>query len=432
MRVNKLVLQIVFSIVLMSTCSKAIIAQSELTQPNLRYYLSEDKTSYAGIVLINQVWTRVIQNNPDINGVSEPSDFDIGIRRSRLVFYTSLKDKVLLFTQMGSDGLTFNNSEKPQFSLYNAHTEFFLKKDILHVGFGLHTWNGVSRYNNSNAVKRLVLDNPAFTYPIAGIWDRFGRQLGIYAKGTVDKLNYRVSLAKPFLTGVDSLATPDTEARANDNIAYKGYFSWQFFDKESQSHAVTMNNLGSSKMVNLGAGFYYHSDAMFSETNSDVIDISDIFLFSTDLFIDLPLRSGGAITSYLGYFNYDFGKNYLRSAGKMNVSMANKELAIPQGVGNSEWEVGTGSMVRGEFGYLFPGSLMKLQIQPYGAFTYKDFEALDEASAQFDLGVNILQHGHNIKWTFQGSSRPIYNWVAGQNVISDTKWQFTMQTQIFF
>ncbi|HKJ43258.1 MAG TPA: hypothetical protein VKA27_14270, partial [Sunxiuqinia sp.] len=167
--------------------NKTLIAQRELSQPKLRYYLSEDSTSYAGVTLVNQVWTRLIQNNPDINGLDEPNDFDIGVRRSRLIFYTYLMDRVLLYTQIGSDGLTFNQSEKPQMSLYNAQTEFILKKNKLNVGFGLHTWNGISRYNNSSAAKRLVVDNPVFTYPVGGIWDRFGRQLGIYAKGTIAK-----------------------------------------------------------------------------------------------------------------------------------------------------------------------------------------------------------------------------------------------------
>ncbi|HKJ41548.1 MAG TPA: hypothetical protein VKA27_05605, partial [Sunxiuqinia sp.] len=241
------------------------------------------------------------------------------------------------------------------------------------------------------------------------------------------------SVAKPFLTGTDSLSSPMTTERLNDNWAYKGYFSWQFLDKESQfMHALTMNNLGAGKIINLGAGFYYHPEAMFSETGSESPVVSDIFLFSTDLFIDLPFKNGGAMTSYLGYYNYDFGKDYLRSAGRMNVSMAKKELAIPQGIGNSEWEVGTGTIARGELGYLFPKSLMKLQIQPYGALTYKNFEALDEPSTQFDIGVNILQMGNNIKWTFQYSTRPIYNLVGGRNVITDTKWQLIAQTQICF
>jgi len=41
------------------------LAQQELEQPNLRFYLSEDKSSFAGAIFVNQVWTRRIWNNPD-------------------------------------------------------------------------------------------------------------------------------------------------------------------------------------------------------------------------------------------------------------------------------------------------------------------------------------------------------------------------------
>lgn len=433
MTYRKIAQQITFSFLLLCTCSISLMAQEELTQSNLRFYLSKDKSSYAGFTMINQIWTRLIQNNPNNNEFTEPSDFDIGIRRSRLIFYTHLKDRVFVYTQVGSDGLTFSQTDKQQISLINAQTELTLKKDVMYLGFGLHTWNGISRYNNSSATGLLVVDNPGFTYPIAGIWDRFGRQLGIYAKGTVGRLHYRMSLAKPFRTGVDSLSKPITTERLNDKWASKGYFSWQFLDKENYAtHSMSMNNLGRAKIFNLGAGFYYHPKAMISAINDDNMNISNIFLFSTDIFVDLPINSGGALTSYLGYYNYDFGKDYLRSAGRMNVSTAKKELAIPQGIGNNEWEVGTGSMVRAELGYLLPSKIINSQIQPFGAVSYKNFEALDEASAQFDIGVNILQMGHNIKWTCQASSRPIYNLNEGRNVITDTKWQFILQTQICF
>lgn len=430
---RKTVLRSLLSLMLLIMCSISLYAQSELTQSKLRVNLSKDKTSYAGFTMINQVWTRYIQNNPDKSGFTEPNDFDIGIRRSRLIFYTNLMDKVLIYTQVGTDGLTYNQPDKQQISLINAQTEFTLKKDLIYIGFGLHTWNGISRYNNSSATGLLVVDNPGFTYPIVGLWDRFGRQMGIYAKGTLGRMHYRVSLTKPYKTGVDSLTKPVTTERLNDKWATKGYFSWQFLDKENFStHSMSMNNMGRSRIFNLGVGFYYHPEAMLSTTNTNDQTTSDIFLFATDMFIDLPTKNGGALTSYLGYYNYDFGKDYLRSTGRMNVSTAKKELAISQGTGNSEWEVGTGTMVRAELGYLLPNKILNSRIQPFSAMTYKNFEALDQASTQFDIGFNLLQMEHNIKWTFQGSSRPIYNLKNGRNVIADTKWQFIVQTQIYF
>ncbi len=437
-----------------------LFAQDDLNMPNLRINLSEDKSSYAGMVMVNQIWTRHIWNNPDKFGTEQYGDFDLGIRRSRLIFYTYLMDRVFIYTQIGADGMTYRSKEKPTINLYNAQTEFIVSKDKLHIGFGLNTWNGVSRYNNCKLLEFLVIDNPGFAYPVGGTFDKFGRQLGIYAKGNLDKLHYRLSVVKPFETGIDSFATPVTTERLNENFAVKGYFEWQFFDKENTLFPyMTMNNLGRAKLLNVGFGFYYHPEAMLVESTKDLStvdpylaallmlsggeqavweaadyfpsDISDIFLASVDVFLDMPTKNNGAITSYLSY-NYNFfGSNYLRAMGKMNVSRMTPDMALPQGIGNSEWEVGTGHIVRGEFGYLLPGKGMKNRFQPYGAFTVKSFEALDDISFQYDAGINWLWYGHNLKWTLQYSSRPIYTFVDGKNKWTDSKGQLILQTQIY-
>jgi hypothetical protein len=82
-----------------------LFAQGELKHPNLRFYLSEDKSSYAGMVMVNQVWTRYIWNNPDNEGNQQPGELDFALRRSRVILYTYLMDKVFVYTQVGYDGL---------------------------------------------------------------------------------------------------------------------------------------------------------------------------------------------------------------------------------------------------------------------------------------------------------------------------------------
>ncbi len=438
-----------------------LFAQDELKQPNLRVNLSDDGSSYAGMVLVNQIWTRYNWNNPDVNGVKQYGDFDLGIRRSRVILYTYLFDRVFIYTQLAADNLTYRAPEKATVKLINAETEFIVSKDKLHIGFGLNTWNGVSRYNNSKLLEFLVVDNPGFAYPVGGTFDLAGRQLGIYAKGTISKLHYRISVVKPFETGLDSVSTPVTTERVNENFAVKGYFEWQFFDKENTLFPyMTMNNLGRRKMLNVGAGFYYHPEAMLvgAEKDLSTVDpylvallmqsgqeymikeladyypskISDVFLAAADVFLDMPTRRNGAITSYLGYYYYFFGPNYLRSMSTMNVSRMDPSLELPQGSGNAQWEVGTGHIVRGEFGYMLPGKGMKNRFQPYGAFTMKRFEGLDETSFQFDAGINWLMYGHNLKWTLQYSTRPIYTLENGKNLWTSSRGQLILQTQIYF
>ncbi|MDB4582679.1 hypothetical protein N9164_05975 [Draconibacterium sp.] len=408
-------------------------AQDDLNQPNIRFYLSEDKSSYVGAVFINQIWTREIWNNPNNYGDDKGASFDMGIRRSRAIFYTYLFDKVFAYTMFGSDGISFITSGKPVVSLYNAQTEYIFVKDKFHLGFGLSTWNGISRYNNCKLLEFLVVDNPGFAYPVGGKHDRFGRQLGIYAKGTLSKLHYRVALVKPFkYDGINDSWTYGPKMIPNDNLAVKGYFAWHFFDKEGTLFPyMTMNNLGRAKLFNIGAGFYYHPDAMGNEVYGNGFT-HNIFLYAIDAFLDMPLKKGAAITSYLGFNNFDFGPDYIRAQGTMNVSDSDPAVAIAQGVGNSQWEVGTGQIIRGELGYLLPGKGMKNRFQPYGALTWKNFDGLDESSLQFDAGINWLMYGHNIKWTLQYSSRPVYGMEDGAYNWADSKGEMILQTQIFF
>lgn len=413
--------------------TEPVLSQEALKKPNLRVYLSEDSTSFAGAVFVNQVWTRYIWNNPDALGNAMGGDFDIAIRRSRSIFYTYLFDRVFMYTMLGSDGVSFTTPGKPVVSLYNAQTEYIFLKDIFHLGFGLNTWNGLSRYNNCKLLEFLVVDNPGFAFPIGGRQDRFGRQLGIYAKGTISHLHYRVSAVKPFQYGIAEEGQIDEVTdRLNSNLAYKGYFSWQFLDKEGTLMPyMTMNNLGRNRILNVGGGFYYHPEAMVQSVPGGY-DRPDIFLFAIDAFMDMPLKNGSAVTSYLAYNNYNFGEDYIRSAGKMNISDAPVAEALRQGAGNAEWEVGTGQIIRGEIGYLLPGNGMKNRVQPFGAFTYRDFMALDEPSLQYDLGINWFMHGHNLKWTLQYSSRPVYKMIDNNYVWDESKGQLILQTQIYF
>jgi len=440
---------------------QSLCAQKDEITPKLRINLSKDSSSYFGLMMNNQIWARYIWNNPDRNGVQQYSDIDLGLRRSRLAFYGKLMDKALIFTQIGYDGMTYRSERKPGINLYNAEVEFILAGDYFHLGFGLNNKNGISRYSNSKNFELLTLDAPGFAFPVGGTFDEVGRQLGIYARGSVSKLNYRVAVTKPFVYGIDSISSPVTTERINENFAVKGYFEWQFFDTENANFfQYTMNNLGRAKILNAGAGFYYHPEAMLVEAEKDLstVDpwiaglligsgnsdklpnyagyypsmISDIFVAAADVFMDLPTRNGGAVTGYFGYFYNFFGPNYLRSFGRMNVSKMSAEDALPQGPGNSEWAVGTGHIVRGEFGYLLPGSGLKNRFQPYGAFSFKAFEGLGEASVQFDAGINWLMYGHHLKWTLQYSSRPVYTVENNQQMWTSSKGTVILQTQIYF
>ncbi|MGL5112534.1 MAG: porin, partial [Flavobacterium sp.] len=70
----------------------------------------------------------------------------------------------------------------------------------------------------------------------------------------------------------------------------------------------------------------------------------------------------------------------------------------------------------------------KVRIQPFGAFTYKDFDALKKSSTQFDVGTNFLLDGQHSKITAQYSTRPVY---SAPGVKESSKGEFVVQLQIY-
>jgi hypothetical protein len=69
----------------------------------------------------------------------------------------------------------------------------------------------------------------------------------------------------------------------------------------------------------------------------------------------------------------------------------------------------------------------KVRVQPL-SFTYKNFDALDKSSTQFDLGTNFFLDGQHAKITAQYSARPVYTTPSNT---SGSKGEFIVQLQIY-
>jgi hypothetical protein len=63
----------------------------------------------------------------------------------------------------------------------------------------------------------------------------------------------------------------------------------------------------------------------------------------------------------------------------------------------------------------------------FWSFTYKNFDALDKSSTQFDLGTNFFLDGQH-KITAQYSARPVYTTPSNT---SGSKGEFIVQLQIY-
>ena len=442
-----------FSTILFCTIPVKLRAQgSEDYGSGIKLKLNDSGSKYIRFIAWNQIWARATDMNPGSQVGETPSSFnaDIGMRRLRFLALTQISPRYKIITHIGINNQTFLNGgdagqgpgKKPGIFFHDAWNEYAIilpqegRKFTLNAGGGLHYFMGLSRMTMASTLNFMTIDAPIFNWPLVDASDQFARQMGGFVYGKYDRFEYRMSINKPFLTNV----TTTTENRAVDNnsngsYSLAGYYEYQFFDKEANALPFKVGTyLGTKKMLNIGTGFYFSPNSTKSVQNGNSTE-HDIRLFSGDIFLDLPIGKAErkmAFTAYAVYYNFDFGPNYLRNVGIMNVGTANPNFggqAALAGFGNAQATIGSGQIFYTQAGVLLPTTKEqpKIRIQPFGAYTYKNFDALTRSSSQFDLGANFFVDGHHAKITTQFSTRPVYTTDAAYSV----KGELVVQLQVF-
>ncbi|MBG6062196.1 hypothetical protein IWX83_001992 [Flavobacterium sp. CG_9.1] len=430
----------------------------------LKFNLNEDGSKFMRVIAWNQIWMRSAQMNPGtmIGGEATSTATDIGNRRLRFLAYAQISKRYMILTHFGINNQTFINGgaagtsgtggygagKKPGLFFHDAWNEYAVvlpekdKKFSFTLGAGLHYYMGLSRLTMASTLNFLTIDAPIFNWPLIENSDQFARQVGLFAKGKYGKLEYRLSYNKPYATNLTPANTTiASNAVAVDNSGMTkwskaGYFEYQFLDQEANVLPFKVGSyLGTKKVFNIGAGFYTAPDATKTSVNS-TINKHDIKLFSADVFLDMPIgkkEKKMAITGYSVLYDYDFGPNYLRNVGIMNIGSVdpnftgNRAIA---GAGNAQPTIGSGNIWYTQAGVLLPNkeAKPKIRIQPFGAVTYKNFDALEQSSTQFDVGSNFFLDGHHAKITAQYSTRPVYTSLTNR---SGSLGDFIVQLQIY-
>lgn len=408
----------------------------------LKLNLNESGSKYVRFIMWHQFWARYINNNPgtlNVNGEANGDDYDFGLRRSRFLAYAQISPRFLILTHWGINNQTFVNggddgsgnfissgNKKPGLFIHDAWTEYAVVPQKLHMGAGLHYWNGISRMTNASTLNSMTLDAPIFNWPTIEFTDQFARQFGIYAKGYLGKFDYRVAVNKPFVYPNPSAYAP-VEGRAinrpTDTWALQGYFAYDIIGNESNLLPYYVGTyIGSKEVLKVGAGFHYQPDAAGSLRNGQE-QKHDVRLFGADVFYDAPVGdAGSAISFYSVYHKYNFGPNYLRNVGIMNIGFGGASM------GNAQPTIGTGDIIYGQLGYAFPKFNEGQQLMPYASYTFKSFERLNDSSSQYSLGLNYFINGHHAKLTLEYSTRPVYN--ANRDLDKSAS-QLTLLTHIF-
>ena len=442
-------------------------------QGGLRLKLNEDGNRYLRFIIWNQVWLRGIENNPGtaVNGKAEDFSLDLGLRRIRFLALAQISPRYLILTHFGinnqsftaggvpNGGLTGNGGagtfgKKPGLFFHDCWNEYALilpQKDRLFsasIGAGLHYWNGVTRMASASTLNFLAVDAPIFNWYNIELSDQFAREFGVYLKGKLAKLDYRLALNRPFMTNQVPLeATGAKELnRAMDNNqgsspwAKAGYLMYQFWEQESNTLPYTVGTyLGSKKVLNVGAGFYHSTKGTqsFALENGDTLAKQhDILNLGLDLFVDLPFggEANWAFTGYSALAYYNYGPNYHRYTGIMNIGQRDPNFTgkVSQaGFGNARLLMGTGLISYTQAGLLLPKTWLKQpghRLQLFSALTMMRLEHLDnEALWHYDLGCNYFLDGHHAKLSFQYSARALLM----QNQPRGHKGEFILQAQIY-
>lgn len=430
----------------------------------LKINLNPNGDKYVRFILWDQFWIRNSDMNPGSMVGGEPTEntWNLGNRRLRALAYAQITKRYMILTHFGINNQTFinggapgtsgtgsyGNGKKPQLFFHDAWNEYAAVlpgeagKFSLTLGAGLHYYMGLSRMTMGSTLNFLTIDSPIFSWPLIDNSDQFARQMGIFAKGKYGKFEYRMSLNKPFATDLTPTNTlnPDNAVAVDNNgnpsWSKAGYFEYQFLDEESNLLPYKVGSyLGTKKVLNLGAGFYHQKEGTRTSVNSN-IEKHDITLFSADAFADIPLgnaKNKMAVSAYAGYFNYQFGPNYIRNLGIMNIAANDPNFAGQRaiaGPGNLQPMIGTGDIIYAQAGLLLPSQAEKpkIRIQPFAAYTHKNFDAYEKSSSQFDVGANWFLDGHHAKVTTQYSTRPVYK-SATESPTS--KGEFIIQLQIY-
>lgn len=405
-------------------------------QDSTEHSFLPSKINFFGTV---QAWARSLEYNSGsvVNNQEIETAIDFSLRRYRFGVNGLLNKKVYYYFQIGGNNLNQASDPKETISLLDAYGEFRFNNKI-HVGVGKSLWRGLSRYSSPSTSRLLTLDLPLPVIPTVNQTDHLLRRLGVHFKGRLfERLDYRLMAQSEFAKESTPKVGVSSFSYYAGSLNYNGYFKWSFFDKESFNtpyHRATY--LGDKKLLMLGAGFEFKHKGMSYLTAVDSsLVYEDMLKIAVDVFYEESLKKGraGVVTLYAAYFNYSFGKDFVRMLNTNNPAHDVNANTTLNGSGNLFPSVGTGQTIYTQLGYLLPKDKgFVSNLQPYVSLQHSEFEALDENILVYEGGLNWYINDYKTKLTLGYQNRPIFNLVNSEKVVVDRMSQWVVQFQFRF
>lgn len=358
--------------------------------------LNESGTKYVRFIMWHQFW---LSNSSTAPGLS------FSIRRSRVLALTQFTPRFLVLTHFGLNSLSAagiqanpstGTSNGSDMFLHDAWGEFAVKQTKLHIGAGLHYFNGFNRLSNQSTLNFMTMDNPGAGLADARLFNwadittnnQFARNLGVYAKGTIGKFSYRASAnnARKNIGSLSATMPSYQVAGTGKDWVYTAYANINLFENESDKLPYFVGSyLGKKKVLSIGTGFTTQTNALRTGSlNSDGIanytgTAQGVSRVSADIFYDAPVGTQGAAVNLYGMImNSKYGSNEGFNSGGL----------VP----------GSGTIIFGQAGYMFPSSTDN-KIMPYVTYSNQNIKSTPNTSYELGIGANWFISGHNAKIT---------------------------------
>jgi hypothetical protein len=378
-----------------------------------------------------QIWIRYsdLNEGSSVNGEPTAGYADVSIRRLRIPVTSQLTPKLYFYSIIGGNNYNFKTNNFPM-RILDLYAEYAFS-EAFEVGVGKSGWQGLNRWNVRSNKTLMGLDSPIFALNTVNKADEIGRVLGVWVKGKVGQIDYRLSFGNPI--AVTTIPTGGVDfANNRPRVKTSSYVKYQFFEHESNKSAYqTGTYVQDKKVFNIGAGFQFQEKAM---SDGDALlagtNLYDMKHWAVDSFLNLPLSNDGAITAYLGYYDYNFGKDYIRNVGANNPTSGGGSDF--NGAGVAFPMIGTGTTLYTQLGYAFKKAKFlsyPMVIQPNIAIQSSNWDALNEQMTVYDFTVNFLMDGkHGRKLSLGYQHRPIFDATTIKQ--KDSKGMFVIQYQV--
>lgn len=409
--------------------------------------LSKDTFHYFQVTFLNQTWIRWNESNTGTLFNNEPKDqtVDIGLRRTRIQLYGQLTDWAFLYFQFGLNNFnrafnSNNGNRKLSSFFHDAVCEIhpFRRKNYLKIGGGLTIGTGLSRFSQPSIGSIMTMDVPVFAQYAVDQIDEFARKLSVYVRGQVWKIDYRLVASDPFpITSSGASAYNISKyaqfAPNKHNWQYQGYLAFQFFEHEAHTTPyMTGTYMGKKKILNIAGGIVYQPNAVWLNPTGTDTAYQKMLHYCVESYLDMPVgakEKGMAVSAYIGYFNTNYGSNYLRYNGLMNpangTNNPNAVLGASNTFGNAYPMFGTGHTLYAQAGFLMPQTWFGktgFQLMPYASLTQSWYQRLAPYSVlTFQGGINWYLSGTKAKISLDYQNRPTFGEASDGSIFKDKR-----------